>query len=69
MVPVKRCGIHYAAPHGGIYPFCAYNSGPVYRERIEKEFATPLEREEVRRLTLESRKGCGLCVGELEPVG
>ena len=33
---VKRCVIHYAAPNGLIYPFCAYNSGPVYRERIEK---------------------------------
>ena len=27
---VKRCVIHYAAPNGLIYPFCAYNSGPVY---------------------------------------
>ena len=33
---VKRCVIHYAAPNGLIYPFCAYNSGPVYRERIER---------------------------------
>ena len=40
---VKRCVIHYAAPNGRIYPFCAYNSGPVYREKIEREFAVPLE--------------------------
>ena len=42
---VKRCVIHYAAPNGKIYPFCAYNSGPVYRERIEREFSIPLERQ------------------------
>jgi hypothetical protein len=40
---VKRCVIHYAAPNGKIYPFCAYNSGPVYRERIEREFSIPFE--------------------------
>ncbi|HKE23461.1 MAG TPA: radical SAM protein [Bryobacteraceae bacterium] len=68
---VKRCVIHYAAPNGLIYPFCAYNSGPVYRERIEKQFSVPLEREEVRRRTAEARskKGCGSCVGEPELVG
>ena len=66
---VKRCVIHYAAPNGLIYPFCAYNSGPVYRERIEKEFSVPLEREEVRRRVVEARKGCGSCVGEPELVG
>jgi hypothetical protein len=36
--------IHYAAPNGKIYPFCAYNSGPVYRERGEREFSVPLKR-------------------------
>ncbi len=41
---VKRCVIHYAAPDGKLYPFCAYNSGPVFREEIEKKFAiTPEE--------------------------
>jgi len=35
---LKRCVIHYAAPNGRIYPFCAYNSGPLYREKIEREF-------------------------------
>jgi len=38
---VKRCVIHYAAPDGKIYPFCAYNSGPTFREKIEKKFSTP----------------------------
>jgi hypothetical protein len=45
---VKRCVIHYSAPDGTIYPFCTYNSGPVYRERIEKDFA--LSGEEVVKL-------------------
>ncbi len=40
---LKRCVIHYAAPDGMIYPFCAYNSGPLYRERIEREYSKPLQ--------------------------
>lgn len=40
---VKRCVIHYAAPDGRIYPFCTYNSGRVYREKIEREYSVPLE--------------------------
>jgi 7,8-dihydro-6-hydroxymethylpterin dimethyltransferase len=40
---VKRCVIHYAAPNGLIYPFCAYNSGPVFRDSIEKKYSMPLE--------------------------
>jgi uncharacterized radical SAM superfamily Fe-S cluster-containing enzyme len=49
--------IHYAAPNGRIYPFCAYNSGPVFRERIEKEFSIPFEDQaEMRRLRAEARK-------------
>jgi len=39
---VKRCVIHYAAPDGLLYPFCAYNSGPTFRERIEREYSVPL---------------------------
>ena len=39
---VKRCVIHYAAPDGLIYPFCAYNCGPTFREKIEKRFSQPL---------------------------
>ncbi len=42
---VKRCVIHYAAPNGLIYPFCAYNSGPVFRDKIEKKFSIPLEKQ------------------------
>jgi uncharacterized radical SAM superfamily Fe-S cluster-containing enzyme len=67
---VKRCVIHYAAPNGKVYPFCAYNSGPVFRERIEKEFSVPFEeQEEMQRLTLKGKKGCGTCVSEPELVG
>jgi uncharacterized radical SAM superfamily Fe-S cluster-containing enzyme len=41
---VRRCNVHYAAPNGRIYPFCTYNSGPTYREAIEREFSRPLDR-------------------------
>lgn len=41
---VKRCVIHYAAPNGQIYPFCAYNSGPEFRHKIEKKYSVPLEK-------------------------
>lgn len=40
---VMRCVIHYAAPDGRIYPFCTYNSGITFRERIERSFSVPLE--------------------------
>ena len=40
---VMRCGIHYTTPDGKIIPFCAYNSGPVYRTEIEKKFSVPLD--------------------------
>jgi uncharacterized radical SAM superfamily Fe-S cluster-containing enzyme len=33
---VSRCGVHYAAPDGRIYPFCTYNAGPTYRDRVER---------------------------------
>ena len=42
---VKRCVIHYAAPNGKLYPFCTYNSGPTYREKIEKQFSIPFEKQ------------------------
>ncbi len=38
---VRRCVIHYAAPNGLIYPFCAYNAGPTFREKIEKKYSMP----------------------------
>lgn len=41
---VKRCIIHYAAPNGLIYPFCAYNSGPTFREMIEKKYSVPFSK-------------------------
>lgn len=40
---VKRCVVHYSAPDGKIYPFCSYNSGPTYREKVEKEFSISAE--------------------------
>jgi 7,8-dihydro-6-hydroxymethylpterin dimethyltransferase len=42
---VKRCVIHYAAPNGLIYPFCAYNAGPTYREKIERKYSVPFEKQ------------------------
>jgi uncharacterized radical SAM superfamily Fe-S cluster-containing enzyme len=68
---VQRCVIHYAAPNGKIYPFCAYNSGPVYRERIERQFSVPLEPEEETRPleVIGAKKGCGSCATEPELVG
>jgi len=61
---VKRCVIHYAAPNGLIYPFCAYNSDPVYRERVEKEFSVPLETtQKLQQLTVRAKKGRGELVG------
>ena len=39
---VKRCIIHYSARDGRIYPFCTYNSGPYYRERVEESISMPL---------------------------
>jgi uncharacterized radical SAM superfamily Fe-S cluster-containing enzyme len=55
---VKRCVIHYAAPNGLIYPFCAYNSGPVYREKVEKQFSVPLETtQKLQQLTVRAKKG------------
>jgi 7,8-dihydro-6-hydroxymethylpterin dimethyltransferase len=45
---VKRCVIHYSTPEG-IFPFCAYNSGPVHRERIERKHSLSLEEWKARR--------------------
>jgi uncharacterized radical SAM superfamily Fe-S cluster-containing enzyme len=50
---VKRCSIHYAAPNGRMYPFCAYNSGPVFREKIERQYSIPLEEWRQRHRHLE----------------
>jgi uncharacterized radical SAM superfamily Fe-S cluster-containing enzyme len=57
---VKRCVIHYAAPNGLIYPFCAYNSGPTFRERIEKQYSVPLETiEELKQIRAVSKSDRG----------
>lgn len=40
---LKRCVIHYSVPDGRIIPFCAYNSGPYYREQVEKKFSIPFK--------------------------
>ena len=39
---VKRCVIHYSTPDG-MFPFCTYNSGPLNREKVEKNNSIPLE--------------------------
>jgi len=39
---VKRCSIHYTTPDMKLIPFCAYNSGPVYRTGVEKKFSVPV---------------------------
>lgn len=41
---VRRCIIHYAAPNGMLYPFCTYNSGPCFREKIERKYSVPVSR-------------------------
>ena len=39
---LKRCNIHYPTPDGRLIPFCAYNTGHVYRTEVEKKFSVPL---------------------------
>ncbi len=39
---VQRCCIHYATPNGKLIPFCTYNSGPVYREKVWNDYAQPI---------------------------
>jgi uncharacterized radical SAM superfamily Fe-S cluster-containing enzyme len=48
---VKRCVIHYATPDGKLYPFCTYNSGPCYREKIERQFSTPLGKKQLEAIS------------------
>jgi uncharacterized radical SAM superfamily Fe-S cluster-containing enzyme len=40
---VRRCVIHFSTPEGRLYPFCSYNSGPVYRTRVERAYSIPKE--------------------------
>ena len=41
---VQRCVIHFATPYGRLYPFCTYNCGPVFRNRVEGKFSVPLSK-------------------------
>lgn len=41
---VSRCCIHYATPDGKLIPFCTYNSGPVYREKVWEKYAKKPEK-------------------------
>jgi uncharacterized radical SAM superfamily Fe-S cluster-containing enzyme len=45
---VKRCVIHYSTPEG-MFPFCAYNSGPIHRERVEKKHSLTVEEWRARK--------------------
>ena len=40
---VRRCVIHYSTPGGLMFPFCTYNSGPFYREQVEKKHSVSIE--------------------------
>lgn len=35
---VRRCAVHYSAANGMLYPFCTYNAGHTFRNRVEKAF-------------------------------
>ncbi len=48
---VMRCVIHYVTPDGKLYPFCAYNSGPCFRDRVEARFR--LSEEETKRIIVQ----------------
>jgi hypothetical protein len=49
-----------------IYPFCTYNSGPCFREKIERDFSVPFESQAALAALREpSAGGCGSC-GSLE---
>ncbi len=37
---VRRCVIHQSGIDGKMYPFCTYNAGPYYRERVEEKMQT-----------------------------
>jgi uncharacterized radical SAM superfamily Fe-S cluster-containing enzyme len=45
---VKRCVIHYSTPDG-LFPFCAYNSGPVHRDRVERRHSVSLDEWKARK--------------------
>jgi uncharacterized radical SAM superfamily Fe-S cluster-containing enzyme len=39
---VQRCAVHYATPDGRLIPFCSYNGGPYWREKVEEKFSVPI---------------------------
>ena len=48
---VKRCVIHYSTANGMVYPFCTCNSGPCFREKIEKQFSVPFDLKAAKALS------------------
>jgi len=54
----KRCVLHYSVPNGMVYPFCIYDSGACFREKIEEEFLVPFD------LNAEKKNGNRLLVVE-----
>ena len=65
---VKRCVIHYAVPDGRIIPFCAYNSGPVFRDELEQKYAMSNEEyrsfREREEALMEERRRTGKLVSD-----
>jgi 7,8-dihydro-6-hydroxymethylpterin dimethyltransferase len=51
---VKRCVIHYATPDGKLCPLCTYNSGPYYREKIERQLSIPWDPKALQPMTIEA---------------
>ncbi len=35
---IRRCAVHYSSVDGRLYPFCTYNSGYTFRNRVEKQY-------------------------------
>ena len=35
---IRRCAVHYTAADGKLYPFCTYNAGHTFRNRVEKQY-------------------------------
>jgi len=50
---VQRCIIQYAGADGRLYPFCTYNCGPCFRERVEAMHA---QKSMLDRITLPQRQ-------------
>ncbi len=66
---VKRCVIHYAAPNGRIYPFCAYNSGPSTASASKGNFRAARTTGRSAQATVKAKNNCGPCTKEPELVG